>query len=207
MKSFENAVTAVEEAVLALLLAAMTLVTFFQVVARYVFHSGWLAALECTTTLFSWLVLFGISYGVKMGTHLGVDAFVRLLPRPVFRATAVFAALACILYAIILLNADWLKYLFGLETRGGAVDYWYRMYMIGIGLEDLRLPEFMMQLLGFRAETLPRWVAYIILPVGLALFALRSVQAMWAILHGRRETIIAAHEGESLITDKTLLQD
>ncbi|MGE0650982.1 MAG: TRAP transporter small permease, partial [Alphaproteobacteria bacterium] len=111
------------------------------------------------------------------------------------------------LYAVILLNADWLKFLFGLETRGGAIDYWHRMFVIGIGLEDLRLPEFMMQLFGFRAETLPRWVAYVILPIGLALFAFRSTQAMWAILRGKRETIIAAHEGENLITDKTLLKD
>ena len=207
MKTFERYVTAFEEGVLAFLLAAMTLVTFFQVIARYVFHSGWLAALECTTTLFSWLVLFGISYGIKMGTHLGVDSLIRLFPRPVFRACALFGAVACILYAVILLNADWLKVLFGANTRGGAIDYWHRMFVIGIGLDDLRLPEFMMHLLGFRAETLPRWVAYLILPVGLALFALRSVQATFQILRGERETIIAAHEGEALINDKTLFRE
>ena len=35
-------------------------------------------ALELTVYLFAWLVLFGMSYGVKVHAHLGVDAFVRL---------------------------------------------------------------------------------------------------------------------------------
>ncbi len=89
------------------------------------------------------------------------------------------------------------------------LDDWIRIpgTKIGIGLEDLRLPEFLMQAFGFRSETLPRWVAYLILPVGLMLFALRSLQATWLILRGRRETIIAGHEGEGLVKDKTLLQD
>lgn len=207
MKRIGDWVTGFEEAVIALLLGLMTIVTFGQVIARYVFHSGWLPALEFTTTLFSWLVLFGISYGIKIGAHLGVDAFIRLFPKPVFRAFALFGALASVLYAVILLNADWLKDWFGVNTRGGAIDYWYRMYRIGIGLEDLRLPEFLMHAFGFRSETVPRWVAYIILPLGLALFALRSAQAMWLIFRGRRETIIAAHEGEGLVADKTLLKD
>jgi C4-dicarboxylate transporter DctQ subunit len=207
MKKLGDWVTGFEEAVIAFLLGLMTGVTFGQVIGRYVFHSGWLPALELTTTLFSWLVLFGMSYGIKIGAHLGVDSFIRLFPKPLFRACAVFGALVSVLYAVLLLNADWLRELFGVNTRGGAIDYWQRMYKIGIGLEDLRLPEFLMQAFGFRSETLPRWVAYLILPLGLVLFALRSLQATWLILRGRRETIIAAHEGEGLVNDKTLLKD
>jgi C4-dicarboxylate transporter DctQ subunit len=157
MKKLGDWVTGFEEAVIAFLLGLMTGVTFGQVIGRYVFHSGWLPALELTTTLFSWLVLFGMSYGIKIGAHLGVDSFIRLFPKPLFRACAVFGALVSVLYAVLLLNADWLRELFGVNTRGGAIDYWQRMYKIGIGLEDLRLPEFLMQAFGFRSETLPRW--------------------------------------------------
>src|SRR3546814_8791676 len=56
------------------LLAAMTLLTFTQVVLRYVFNSGWGWALEATTYMFGWLVLVGISYGIKVGFHIGIDA-------------------------------------------------------------------------------------------------------------------------------------
>ncbi len=50
-----------EEVFIGLLLATMTLVTFSQVVARYVFNAGAVWALELTTYLFAWLVLFGVS--------------------------------------------------------------------------------------------------------------------------------------------------
>jgi C4-dicarboxylate transporter DctQ subunit len=188
-----------EESVIALLLAAMTLVTFTQVVARYGFNSGWGGALEFTRILFAWLILFGMSYGIKIGAHLGVDAFIRLLPSRLFRLAAVFGALCTFLYAAILLSSDWLT-VFGIEARGGAVDYWLKMYKIGIGLDDLRFPEWMQETFGLQ-DRVHRWLAYLILPVGLALLAFRSLQALVAIVRGRRETIIAAHEGEDLVAD------
>jgi TRAP-type C4-dicarboxylate transport system permease small subunit len=55
-------VSRLEEGAIALLLAAMALVTFSQVVARYVFNTGAVWALELTQYLFAWLVLFGMSY-------------------------------------------------------------------------------------------------------------------------------------------------
>ena len=49
----------------------MTLVTFANVVARYVFNDNILWALETTVFLFAWLVLLGACYGVKTSLHLG----------------------------------------------------------------------------------------------------------------------------------------
>ena len=72
----------------------MTLVTFSQVVARYVFNSGAVWALELTVYLFAWLVLFGMSYGVKVHAHIGVDAFAKLFPQPVQRILALAAVAA-----------------------------------------------------------------------------------------------------------------
>ena len=178
-------VNEIEETVIALLLAGMTITTFVQVVLRYVFNTGFVWALELTITLFAWLVLFGISYGVKIGTHLGVDAFIRLFPRPIFRGLAVFGALAGVLYAAILLDAAWLG-IFGIEKKGGAIQYVELMHRIGITTEDLRWP---------------RWLVYMILPVGLALFALRCLQAAWQIVKGERELISASHEAEELVRE------
>lgn len=188
-----------EESVIALLLATMTLVSFFQVVARYGFSSGWDAALEFTRILFAWLTLFGMSYAVRANTHLGVDAFARMLPGKWFRAIAIFGALVSLLYAIVLLYANWLD-IFGGHAHGGAMDYWAKMYKIGIGLEDLRFAEWMQHLFGWK-ERVPRWVAYIILPTGLALFAYRSLEAAIAIARGKRDMIIASHEAEDLVAE------
>lgn len=199
MQRVDNWVTRFEESVLALLLAAMTIVSFTQVVARYGFNTGWTGALEFTRILFAWLILFGMSYGVKIGAHLGVDAFIRLLPKKVFRVVAVFGAACGVLYAAILLSADWLS-VFGIDTRGGAIDYWSRMYKIGIGLDDLRYPEYIQEAFGTK-ERVQRWIAYLILPVGLALFGFRCLQAMVAIVQGKQETMIAAHEAEELVAE------
>jgi C4-dicarboxylate transporter, DctQ subunit len=194
-----------EENSIALLLATMTLVSFSQVIARYVFNSGWTGALELTRILFAWLILFGMSYGIKVGAHLGVDAFVRLLPKRLFRLTAIFAAVCTLLYALILLKSDWLR-LLGIDAKGGAFDYWFRMFKLGIGLDDLRFPVWMQETFGLQ-ERVHRWIAYLILPVGLVLLAFRTIEALVAILRGKRELIIAAHEGETLVGQSVVVAD
>ncbi|NVK33988.1 MAG: TRAP transporter small permease [Rhodobacteraceae bacterium] len=206
MQRADDWITRFEEGVLAFLLAAMTIVSFSQVVARYGFNSGWGGALELTRILFAWLILFGMSYGVKIGSHLGVDAVVQLLPRRMFRAVAVFGALCGVAYASILLYSEWL-HIFGLQTRGGAIDYWMKMYKIGIGLDDLRYPEFIIENFDTK-ERVQRWIAYLILPIGLALFAFRCLQAAWQIIKGDRQMMIAAHEAEDLVAEnKDILKD
>ena len=100
-------VNAVEEGVIAFLFAAMTLVTFSQVVARYVFNTGVVWALELTVYLFAWLVLLGMSYGVKVHAHLGVDAFAKLFPSRTQRLLGLLAVAAGLIYGTILLIGSW----------------------------------------------------------------------------------------------------
>lgn len=196
-----------EENVIAGLLATMTLVSFSQVVARYGFNSGWGGALEFVRILFAWLILFGMSYGVKTGLHLGVDAFVRLFPRPVYRTCAVLAALLGLLYAAILMSSGWLNEIHDIGARGGAYEYWSMMYRIGIGLDDLHYPDWMQHAFGLQ-DRVHRWIAYLILPVGLGLFGLRCLQAAIAILRGDRQAMIASHEAEELVAEhKDALKD
>lgn len=188
-----------EEVFIAILLALMTLTAFVQVVLRYGFNSGIQGALELNRILFAWLILFGMSYGIRVRAHLGIDSMVRLLPPRGFRVLAVFAALAAVLYGVVLITADWLTAL-GAPTRGGgAVDYWQKMFRIGIGLDDLSYPTWMQEFAG--QNRVHRWVAYLILPVGLGLFVMRCLQALVDIVRGRRELIIASHEAEELVSE------
>ena len=81
------------------------------------------------------------------------------------------------------------------------------MFQIGIGLDDLRYPVWVQESLGVQ-ERVQRWIAYLILPVGLALFAFRSLQAMVQIWNGDRKLIIASHEAEDLVAEnKDLFKD
>jgi C4-dicarboxylate transporter DctQ subunit len=200
-----------EETFIAILLAIITIVAFVQVVARYGFNTGWGGALELQRILFAWLILFGMSFGIRTSSHLGVDAFVRLLPNRYFRYAALFGALCTFLYAFILLYAAWLAWMgANLSTnwrQTGAVGYWTFMFQRGTGLDDLRWPELIQHLFGTQ-DRLQRWIAYIMLPIGLSLLAFRSLQAMVAIWKGERDMIIAGHEAEDLVAEnKDVLRD
>ncbi|MBO0661913.1 TRAP transporter small permease [Jiella sp. MQZ9-1] len=205
-RRFPDAVTRMEENILALLLAVITLVSFVQVIARYGFNTGWGGALEFNRILFAWMILFGMSYGLKTGLHLGVDAAIRTFPRPLFKASAIFGAVATLLYAAILLSSDWLQ-IFGAHTSGGAVFYWERFFKVGIGLDDLRYPVWVQEVFGVQ-ERVQRWIAYLMLPLGLALLGFRAIQAMIEIALDRREVVIAGHEAEDLVAEnKDVLKD
>jgi len=97
----------VEEGLIAFLLTVMTLISFMQVVARYVFNYSFVWALELVTFLFAWLIFLGISYGVRIGSHIGVDALVRTLAPAKARAVAVVATVLCMVYAAIVFYGGW----------------------------------------------------------------------------------------------------
>ena len=96
-----------EETAIAVILGLMTLITFINVLLRYGFNTGLIWGLEAVTFLFAWLVLFGMSYAVKITAHLGVDAVVNLFALPTRRKLALFAAAVCILYAALLMKGAW----------------------------------------------------------------------------------------------------
>ena len=69
-----------EELIICLLLASMTLLVFVEVVLRFGFGIGLMWSQELTLHLSAWMVLFGVSYGIKVGSHIGVDALVKIMP-------------------------------------------------------------------------------------------------------------------------------
>src|SRR5690606_40868564 len=107
-----------EEGLIAFLLAAMTLITFAQVVARYVFNYSFVWALELTIFLFGGLIFLGLSYGVRVSAHIGVDALIKVLPKGAARVAGIIACLLCLIYTTIVFYGAWV--------------YVEKMYMIGI---------------------------------------------------------------------------
>ena len=203
---YPKAVEKIEDNLLIILMALLTIVSFTQVVARYGFNTGWSAALEFTMTTFSWLILIGMSYGIKRSSHLGVDILLKVVSKPVARWLAIFGAASGLIYGLILLDASWLKAV-GIETRSGAIEYWSKMYKVNIGTEDLRWPIWIQETFGVK-DRVQRWVVLIILPISLALLCYRSLQAMVHIYRGEREMVIAGHEAEELVSEnKNVLKD
>jgi len=203
---YPKAVEKLEDNLLIILMALLTIVSFTQVVARYGFNTGWSAALEFTMTTFSWLILIGMSYGIKRSSHLGVDILLKVVSKRVARWLAIFGAASGLIYGLILLDASWLKAV-GIETRSGAIEYWSKMYKVNIGTEELRWPIWIQETFGVK-DRVQRWVVLIILPISLALLCYRSLQAMVQIYRGEREMVIAGHEAEELVSEnKNVLKD
>jgi len=154
-----------DEWLIALLLAAMTLLTFSQVVMRYVFNSGFTWAVELTGVLFACMIFIGISYGVRVGAHIGVDAVVKLLPPKPQRFTSIVAVLLCLLYAGMVIY--------------GSMIYVLKMRSAGIELEDLPVPM---------------WIARAILPVGFILLVLRFLPVLVNLITGKSDRLHLADE-------------
>jgi C4-dicarboxylate transporter DctQ subunit len=158
-----------EEILVAVLMTAMTVLTFVQVVARYVFNYSFVWALELNTVLFAWLIFVGMSYGVRVGAHIGIDAVVKSVPPSVARAFGMVGAALCIVYALIVTVGGW--------------RYMRKMYDVGIEMQDLPMPQ---------------WVPRTILPLGFALLALRFGQAFFRLWRGEAKTLLSDEAEEAL---------
>ena len=191
---FGRSIDWIEETSIAICLGAMTLITFANVVARYVFNDNILWALEVTVFLFAWLVLMGASYGVKKHFHIGVDVIINLLSPATRRLFALVAISACLAFSIMLLIGSW--------------NYWYPFFTTQAFLEteDIPMPEFLQFLAdaineGERYEKIPRFIPYLALPLGMALLTFRFIQLAWDVFTGKRDTIIASHEAEEALEE------
>lgn len=205
-RKWPDMVDAIEENILVIIITAIMLVSFGQVVARYGFNSGWSAALEFNTLAFSWLILLGMSYGIKNGVHIGVDIVLNAVSKPVTRIMALAGALGSMFYGLILLDSTWL-HLLGVDVRGGAIEYWAKMFKIGIGSEELRYPQILQDTFDMQPRV-HRWLVLVVLPISLALLVYRSGQAFIDIYTGKRRMLISGHEGQELVDEnKDILKD
>ena len=184
----------IEESLIALILGLMTILTFANVIARYVFNSNILWALETTVFLFAWLVLLGASYCIKTRTHLGVDVILNIVSPPTRRILAILSVLCCLAFAILLLIGAW--------------QYWSPFFgkQVWYEVNDIPMPgflKFLEDLLneGEPYEKLPRFIPYFALPLGMALITFRFIQAGWQILNGETDRLIASHEAEELVEE------
>ena len=141
---------------MALLLAIMTLLTALQVILRYLFSTGLLWSLEATTYCFAWLVLLGMSYGVRTRSHIAIDLLVNRFKPGTRRAISLIAILICLIYSSLMLF--------------GASEYVQRLFTLGNEARDLPIE---------------RWLLTIIMPVGFGLLCLRFIQAGAAAWRGQ----------------------
>ncbi|WP_020675457.1 TRAP transporter small permease [Geopsychrobacter electrodiphilus] len=164
---FTRMINSLEETIIVLLLATMTLLVFVEVVLRFWFDIGLMWSQELTLLLSAWMVLFGASYGIKVGSHIGVDALVKILPPTARKIVSTAAVLACLFYTALFSFGAWV--------------YLSKMHSIGIELEDLPIQK---------------WVAHSILLIGMLLIAFRLLALLWRIFTGEAEGFQLADEAK-----------
>lgn len=131
----------------------MTVLTFVQVVLRYVFNTGLVWSLEATTYAFAALVLVGMSYGVRTKSHIAIDLFVNKLPVRLHHYVSLLVVLICLLYA-------------GMMLYGSSI-FVERLFVLGNDARDIPWPK---------------WLLTSSMPIGFALLAFRFVEAGWTVL-------------------------
>ncbi len=141
-----------EEWIMSLMLLGMTALAFMQVVRRYVFNTGFSWTLELTMVLFAFMIFVGISYGVRTGSHIGVDALVKLLPSNAHRMVSMLAVLLSLVYV-------------GFVLYGSAI-YVSKMIEVNVEFDDLPIE---------------RWKVLIIMPIGYCLVGLRFSQILYKL--------------------------
>ncbi len=154
-----------EEWIISFSLFAMTALAFMQVVRRYIFNTGFSWTLELTGVIFALMIFVGISYGVRVGSHIGVDALVNLLSPGKRRVVSIIAVLLSLVYVGFVMV--------------GALEYVNKMRMVGIELEDMPIE---------------RWKVLAIMPIGYAMVALRFGQILFNLITGKTDSLHLADE-------------
>ncbi len=215
---FGHVINEIEETAIAIILGLMTLITFANVVLRYGFNTGLIWGLEVTLFLFAWLVLFGMSYAVKITAHLGVDAVLNLLSPKARKVMALIAVTVCITYAFLMFKGAWdywANFANLPQTDGRWFPTGFQDKFLGRAwyeTDDIPLPEWLRFIEGWmnegeEYEKLPRFIPYAILPVGMALLLFRFIQAAIRLATGQQTSLIVSHEAEDAVREVAVKRD
>ena len=103
----------IDDIIATVALAGIIVFTSLNVFFRFVLNNPISWAEEITLALFIWMVFIGISSAMKRDGHVGVDYFVKKVPKPlrilssIVRAVAIYYAL---IYVLIFLGLDLTSY-------------------------------------------------------------------------------------------------
>ena len=196
-----------EETLIAILFGIMTVATFSNVIARYIFNDSILWALELTVFLFAWMVLLGASYAIKKNAHLGVDILINMLSPQKRRILGLIAVFFCLLFSFLMLKGSW-DYWANFANLPATEGRWFPL-----GFEenyrdkgwyevnDIPMPYVLSWMEsvfneGEEYEKIPRLIPYLVLPLSMFLILFRFLQAGIAIYKGEQDRLIANHEAE-----------
>ncbi len=178
MKKIINVFDKIEEWILVVLMAGVSIVVFIQIASRTAGNSlSWSEELARYLTI--WVTFIGASYGFRFGTHIGVDAFKQWLP---FRAERVVDLVSNLIVAFLCV----LMMKFSIDI------------IVKVHLKFHQVSP---------AMRMPIWIAYLALPVGYLFMFIRnvmlSVQCVKDVIHGKAKAEPAENAGEAALPEET----
>ncbi|GDY26806.1 C4-dicarboxylate ABC transporter permease [Agarivorans sp. Toyoura001] len=156
-----------EENFIAFLLVTMTLLVFVEVIMRFVFNAGIHWVQEVTLYCSAWLVLLGASWGVREGAHIGVDAFVKVLPPTQRKWLTLVALTLCLFYCCLFMYGSWV--------------YLSKLQRIAIEMEDLPIEK---------------WKTMSVLFIGFVLLLIRFLEVGWKVATNQQDGFHLADEAK-----------
>lgn len=123
-----------DDIVATLCLTAVILLTGINVLLRYIFNSPIAWTMEIALALFIWFVFIGISSAMKREGHIGVEFFIKKLPKPLRLLSSVIRAVA--IYFVLIYVFVYLGSLLAMQTSGKVTP------ILGLGYEyiDIAVP-------------------------------------------------------------------
>ena len=142
---------------IAVFLAAMTVLVFGNVLLRYAFNSGITVSEELSRWLLVWLTFLGAIVAVREHAHLGVDTLVRMLPAGGKRICFIINY-GLMLYADwLLLAGSWRQTIINIDDRAPATGlslgiFYFVGVVFGVSAGILLLYDLMRVVLGQASE-------------------------------------------------------
>lgn len=156
---------------------------FFDAVGDFIMDSAsalnW--ANEFTAVCFAWLIFFCMSYGVRIGGHIGVDALVNLFSTRTRRILAFIGLSACLLYGFIIFYA--------------SLEWVYTFYIHGTLTN------------GLDRFGIARWHVTVIVPIGFLLFIIRYLEIGYRLIKGEQDSLGLADEAKDALEELELEQE
>jgi len=140
-----------EEVLLVFLLSLMSVLIGVQIVMRYVVGESLTWSEELARYCFIWATYIGVSYAVKVGAHIRVDAVTNMLPVSTRRYVNLFSYFMFIVFAALVMKEGYALsakiFSFGQASSslGLPMGYVYMAPTVGFGLVIFRILQKMVE--------------------------------------------------------------
>ena len=147
MKRLKNFLDNFEGYVCVVMLIAMSIIVFMQVICRFILKSSLPWSEEASRYLLVWVSFLGGAYGVRKGAHLGVEAVLLLLPKKLRGIVELLSMVLGVVLCSVILK-----------------------YGVDIVITQMNRMQYS------PAMRIPMGYIYLAIPVGMVLFIVRYIQ-------------------------------